>query len=151
SSSSQPGIGPLGVVLTSTGGVLVSDATGDVLLFPTDSDNQTLPPVNRITGYGVGNAQGLARLGNANYLAQDTNGAIVQLNPDGTLLKTVVTGIPGATGLVADPLSGHLFVSTATQNEIFEVDPQAGTKTLFAISANPDGLALSGDGRTLYV
>jgi hypothetical protein len=141
-------IGPLGIVFPAGGGVLVSDYPGNVRLFPNSSDGQVAGPV--VQNYGFGNAVGLAQVGNAIYMAQQTRGAVVQLNPDGTWKQDVVTGLPLATGIVANPANGHLIVSTASVvNKVFDVNPTAGTGTPI-INAELDGLTITRDGSKLY-
>ncbi len=143
------GVGPLGIAFPAGGGVLVSDYPGNVRLFPTDSDGQVAGPVAQ--NYGVGNATGLTQVGNNIYMAQQTRGAVVQLNSNGTWNQDVVTGVSFATGIVANPANDHLLVSTAGSPPtwIYDVNPIAKTSTpLF--NAALDGLTITPDGKTLY-
>jgi hypothetical protein len=143
--------GPTGIAFPTSGGVLVGDAQGNVRLFPNDGDGQyapTYPPVAGAT-YGLDNALGMAQVGTHIYMTQLNNGQVVEINPNGTLSQVIVTGVPLAAGIVANPTNGHLFVSTIGNNQIFEVDPIAKTKTLFA-NASFDGMAISPDGSILY-
>jgi hypothetical protein len=141
--------GPGGIAFPGSGGVLVGDAPGNVRLFPTDLDGQTALAAPVGQSYGLDNALGVAMVGTHIYMAQLSSGRVVEINPDGTLNQVIVTGVPLAAGIVANPTNGHLFVSTISNNQIFEVDPIARTKTLFA-NASFDGLAISPDGSTLY-
>ncbi len=145
-------VGPLGIAFTPSGGVLVSDDPGNVRLFPTDTNGQKagMAPVGQ--NYGMGNAAGLTQMGNRIYMTQQANGAVVQVNPNGTLSQTIVTGLPHATGIVANPVTGQLFVSTAdvgASPQVFLVDPATKTANLF-VKAQLDGLTISPDGKTLY-
>jgi hypothetical protein len=141
-------IGPLGIVFPAGGGVLVSDYPGNVRLFPSNSDGQVAGPV--VQNYGLGNADGMAQVGNAIYVAQQLRGAIVQLNPDGTWKRDVATGLTFPTGIAANPANGHLIVSTAsTVNKVFDVNPTTGTSVPI-INAELDGLTISPDGSKLY-
>jgi hypothetical protein len=148
-------IGPLGIAFPSNGGVLVTDFPGNVRLFPTDTDAQSAAWYPPSRNYGVGNALGLAQVGDAIYLASQQGGAgVYQLNADGTLIRRVVT-LAGAEGIVANPGNGHLFVST-TQGLISDVNPIANppTSTVFVnrgSTTNLDGLTISADGSILYV
>ena len=57
--------GPLGIAFPTTGGVLVSDYSGNVRLFATDTDNQLASAGVIGQNYGFANAVGLASsLGN---------------------------------------------------------------------------------------
>ena len=105
------GVGPLGIVFVN-GGELVADATGNVRFFPTDADGQDAASVPVTQNYsGVYNASGLAELNGAIYMSQQTDGTVVQVNPNGTFDQTIVSGIPLAVGLVADPFNDSLYVS----------------------------------------
>src|SRR6266446_1981540 len=141
------GTGPVGITFPGSG-VMVSDWPGNVRVFPSHADGQDAGAVPA-TAYGVANAVGLAQIGGKLYMAQNPMSRVVQLNPDGTL-NQVIVGVFCATGLVADPLTGHLFVSSGCSGGgIVEVDPVAKTATAFN-SVLSDGLALSSDGLTLY-
>lgn len=150
----NPGVaGPIGMAFTSSGGVLVSDLPGDVRLFATDTDGQTASSASS-TGpiYGTAGALGIASLGGNFYMGRQGNGfgnSVVQINPDGTFVQTIVTGI-SARDVIADPFTGHLLVSSVGTT-IWDVDPIANTKTPFLTTLDGDGLALSGDGLILYV
>jgi hypothetical protein len=141
--------GPVGIAFPGTG-VMVSDFPGHVRVFPSHADGQDAASVSAVT-YPFIDSTGIAELGGTFYMAQRGSGRVVQINPDGTFNQVIVTGLPFALGLVADPFTGHLFVSTsnAPSPAIYDVDPIAKTATLF-VSVDADGLTLSGDGRTLY-
>lgn len=147
---SSLGIGPFGIDYQVGGDILVTTETGNLQRFQ-NVDGQDAATVPVLANFGQGHAIGLAHLDSNIYMAQ--NGAparIVQLNPDGSISHTVASGIAGALGLVADPVSGHLFVSTnVNPRRILNVDPVAGTFTTFA-SVNVDGMCFSGDYSTLY-
>ncbi len=142
-------IGPLGIAFTTTGGVLVSDYPGNVRLFPTDTDGQSASSVAVAKNYGFANVGGLALAGGKIYMAEQVAGEVVQLNNDGTFNQNIVSGLGNATGLVANPANGHLFVSDVV-NDIFEVDPIAKTDTPIVTGYKLDGLSLSPDGKILY-
>jgi hypothetical protein len=140
-------VGSVGIVFPTTGGVLVTDAPGNIRLFPTDTDGQNASTVTPLQpSYSHNNAAGLAQVGSNVYMAQQPNGRVVQLNSNGSINQTIAT-IANATGIVTDPVNGHLFVSTYNFGHIFDVDPTTKTATLF-INANFDGL--STDGTILY-
>jgi hypothetical protein len=150
----NPGVaGPIGMAFTSSGGVLVSDVPGDVRLFATDTDGQTASSASSIVPiYGTAGALGIASLGGNFYMGRQGNGfgnSVVQINPNGTFVQTIVTGI-SARDVIADPFTGHLLVSSVGTT-IWDVDPIAMTKTPFLTTLDGDGLALSGDGLILYV
>jgi hypothetical protein len=146
---SSGGVGPLGVAFVPGGTVLVSDYTGNVRVFPNDTDGQNAAAAPVAQNYGGTNAVDLAQVGGNIYMTQQGAGDLVQINNNGTFNQLIVSGMPAATGMVADPFNGHLFVSTVGNNVIWNVDPVAKTKTPF-VDASADGLTISGDGKTVY-
>jgi hypothetical protein len=148
-SFNQNGVGPLGIAFTPGGGVMVTSFSGDVRIFPTDTDGQSAGAVSVAHNYGLSNAIGLAQVSGHYYMTQQVNGDVVQINANGTFNSVLVSGIPNATGVAVDPANGHLFVDTLRLNQIFDVDPVSRTKTLF-VSAQADGLAVYATGTILY-
>jgi hypothetical protein len=144
------GVGPLGIAFPSTGGVLVTDKLGNARVFATDTDGQNAATTNITAQYGLNNAIGLAQLGSSIYMTQQANNALVEVNADGTLKRTVDPGMADATAVISDTLTGHLFVSELTANAIADVNPVSGVITPFVTTPQPDGLVLSRDGSTLY-
>jgi hypothetical protein len=141
--------GPLGIAFPTTGGVLVSDYPGNVRLFPTDTDGQTVANATIGQTYSQSNAHGMAQVNGIIYMAQQGNSDIVQINNNGTLNQTIVTGLPSVDGMIADPFTSHIFASAPGNSTIYDVNPIAKTATPF-VSANSDGLSLSPDGSVLY-
>jgi hypothetical protein len=143
-------VGPLGVAFTNTGGVLTTDKLGNMRLFPTSADNQLASAAPVTQNYGLNGSTGLAHFGGHIYMSRQGNGDVVEVNQDGTFKQTILTGLPYATGIIANPVSGHLYVSTIGINAVYDIDPVAKTKTLFA-NGDVDGLTVSDDGSTLYL
>ena len=142
------GVGPLGIVVTSAGGVMVADYPGNVRLFPTDTDGQNAATVAAAQNYGSSDSFGLAQVGGIIYMAHRSVGNVVQLNPSGTLNRVIVSSSE-ATGMTANPSNGHLFVSDYSNN-IYDIDPIAKTSKVFVSGFPIDGLSLSLDDKTLY-
>jgi hypothetical protein len=143
--------GPNGIAFIPSGGVAVSDHPGNVRVFPTTADGQSAGNVAAAYNYGYGNALGLARVGSSLYLADQLGGSVLQLNLDGTLHQTIVSNIPNATGIVANPNNGHLLVSNYGSGEaVWDVDPVAKTDSVF-VNLPGDGDGMVTDGTTLYV
>jgi len=139
-------VGPVGILSTPNGVFISGYASGEVRLF-TDVDAQHWS--NSIAGSsGFSRPTGLASVGSHVYMANQSSGQVVEINPTtGALIQTIVT-IGGATGLVANPVTGHLYLSTGAS--VFEIDPIAKTSTLF-VSQAADGLTITSDGKTLYL
>ncbi|HKW80319.1 MAG TPA: PEP-CTERM sorting domain-containing protein [Casimicrobiaceae bacterium] len=143
--------GPLGITFPGGGQVMVSDYPGNVRVFPTDADGQNAASFAAAQNYGATNGVGLATVGAHVYLTEQGAGQVIELNSDGTFNQVIVSGIPTATGIVADPATGHLFVSDCCNNTgLWDVDPIAKTKTNPITSGFLDGLTISPDGATLY-
>lgn len=144
---SSSSVGPLGIAFPGSG-VLVTDYPGNVRLFATDTDGQTAASFPPVAGaiYTATNAVGLAQVGSHFYMTQQGAGKVVEINSNGTFVQDIVN-IGFATGIIANPANGHLFVSNVSQ--IFDVNPVTKTSTLF-VTAGADGLSISSDGSILY-
>jgi hypothetical protein len=144
------GLGPLGIAFPAAGGVLIADIAGNIRRFPTDTDGQSAVSAPIGQNYGSNNAVGLAVVGGNIYMTQQLASAVVQVNNDGTFNQTIVSsGVFAATGIVANPFTGHLYVSTIDNGQIVEVDPVAKTTSILGHYIM-DGMTLSADGKTLY-
>jgi hypothetical protein len=153
-------IGPAGLLSMNTPAgarIMISGygtQAGNVKVF-SDSDGQHWGDVAVAQSYGHNDPAGLAALGGSIYLTEQAarfsgtsvNGKLVELNTDGTLKQDILS-LHNATGIVADTFTGHLFVSNGAQ--VYDVDPAARTYSTFANLA-ADGLALSADGKILYM
>jgi hypothetical protein len=141
-------VGPWGMAFPARGGVLVSDAVGNVRLFPSDTDGQdaaTVPPVSGALA-PVGPA-GMARVGPNVYLMMTGPNQVVQLNDTGTV-RRVVASVPSPLGVAVDPLDGHLFVSSFN-SKIYDVNPVNGTVSVF-LDLGADGLDFDPSAGILY-
>ena len=148
----QSNIGPLGVTFPSTGGVLVSEFSGNVRRFAFDVDGQTASSAINVTNYGSGNApRGFVSVGGKNYLAMQGGGTILQINDDTSLNHVVASGLNGPLGLVTNPLTGHLFASLNGSGKIVDVNPLTGATTdVITGLSDVDGISLSSDGTVVY-
>jgi DNA-binding beta-propeller fold protein YncE len=142
--------GPLGIAFVGGAVLVTSDGDTSVQVFPSDSDNQSASNATAVA-YGSALPDALAQVGSAIYMGENAANRLVQINADGTLNQTILTGLNHPTGIVADPFTGHLFLSNQFSNQILDVDPIAKTATILISSVpGPDGLTLSPDGTTLY-
>lgn len=139
--------GPLGIVNTPGGNILVSNYPGDLRSFTdVDGHHWSDSPTAAGASYGGNNGVGLAALGVKYYLTEQSAGKVVEVTSTGVFVQDIVS-IGGATGIVGNPFNGHLYVSNGGQ--IFEVDPVAKSFVVFN-NAGADGLTLSADGSILY-
>jgi hypothetical protein len=143
------GVGPLGIAFPSSGGVLVADGAGNVRVFPTDTDGQdaaSVPPTPGSPG-AADFPNGIANLNGLVYMTLKNDNEVVQVSDSGIVQAVVARNIPAALGITADPLNGHLFVSSS--NGIYDVDPASQTATIF-VNAIADGVAFDPSTDTLY-
>jgi hypothetical protein len=141
-------VGPLGMAFVG-GKVLVSDYPGNVRVFATDTDGQTAASAPIAQNYGGANAVGMAQVGGKIYMTQQSANTLVQINNDGTFNQVIATGLPGATGIVADSFTGNVYVSAVNNSTIYTINPVTKTATPFK-NIEADGLSLSSDGSVLY-
>jgi len=148
---STGGIGPLGIGFTSTSGVMVADYTGRIAVFATDTDGQHYSGATlSTTDYGFNSPVGIAQVGGRYYLSRQNLGRVDEVTAAGDYIRTVVDGIPAATGMVGNPFTGKMYVSDCCAGSgIWEVDPIANTKVQ-KIAGSFDGLTLNADGSILY-
>jgi streptogramin lyase len=86
------------------------------------------------------------------YLARQSASDVLEINPTtGSIVRTVASGVPCATGIATDPLSGDLFVSTVGCSSIgvmrlssFASGP--ATITGYASPGTTDGVTFAPDG-----
>ena len=138
-------IGPIGIAFNNSGQAIIGDYnTGNMYVFNDfDGQHATIAATGN-DGTGIA---GLVNLGGNLYGAQQSTGQLLALNANGTINHVVRSGLTGITGLVADPLTGHLYASMSGQ--IIEIDPVANVVTTFE-AVGADGLTLSADGTKLY-
>ena len=140
--------GLLGIAFVRGGKVMVSDYPGNVRIFATDTDGQHASAAPVAANYGSTNAVGLARSGSVVYVTQQSAGNVARLNLDGTFNSAVVGGIPTASGIAANNLTGKLYVSDGCSSSgIWTIDSLLNTKSLFK-AGSYDGLNISSDGTT---
>jgi hypothetical protein len=141
-------IGAYSLAFPSNGKVLGSEEPGNVRVYPGDFDGQDASGAPVGQNYGYANAKGLAQLGDNIYMVGYFTGTVSLLNTDGTFNQPIASGLPTAEDVVADPNSGHLYVSTQ-QFGLWDVDPNTGAESLIAPGGFL-GISLSADGTTLY-
>jgi hypothetical protein len=86
------------------------------------------------------------------YVARQSAADVVEVDAGtGAVIRTVVSGIGCATGLVTDPLSGDLFVSQpGCSNQILRVVPSTGATSVYTSATGADGLSFDPRDGTLY-
>jgi hypothetical protein len=142
-----PGAG--GIAFDGSGNIYVADLpTGDIYKLPSGGGvagsgnllNGTLGPAVAQLVYEDDHlfaAQGATTGGTS-------TGGVIELDPsNGTVVGTVITGIPCAEDMAADPLTGDLFVNDACEgpagsNTLFRVsNPGSGSSTLSSYATLP--------------
>ena len=146
--------GPLGIAFDQSDNLYVDDPVdGSIYRFqPGGGAVSAATRLNRtpipgaLTGLAITGGGGL-------YLARYSPGDVVQIDPGTGAIVRTVAGVPCATGLAVDPISGDLFVSQnqcgSTIYRVSLAGPGAPTATPYAIAPGVDGLAFDQSG-TLY-
>lgn len=151
-------LGPLGIafyaqkVLVADVGDNNNNTTGHVRVFPNDKDGQDASTLSQIVNYSP-RPIGLATLNGNIYLTTRADN-LVQINTDGTLNQTLLTGLTSSTGLLADPFRNVLYVSSGgNHSTVWKVDPTnpSGYTVWLSKYTGGDGMALSVDGKALYI
>jgi hypothetical protein len=149
-------IGPLGLAFDSSGNLFVGDPVNSLIykfgpaggVASAATQLNATPVVGGILGLTFGKDGSL-------FVARQGAGDVVQVDvTTGAVLRTVASGIPLATGLATDPLSGDLFVSAlgtsgAAILRIANFANGPGTVSVYVSTGYADGLAFGRDG-TLY-
>lgn len=141
--------GPFGIAISSSGGALVTDVNGSVRRFSTDTDNQSASSATVAQNVGSFPA-GLAQVGSNIYLANPGAGSVVAINPDGTFNQAIVGNLGSTLGIIGDPATGHLYVSSSSAGIVYDIDPIAKTAVPLASGYDFDGLSISNDNSIVY-
>ena len=146
--------GPFGVVVLSSGNVMVNYYANDTRYVFSDVDGQTTATALRAITPSTSQAGAFAWAGGQAY--GPVNVQFVQFNSDGTVNHVLrgVTQTPWF-GMWGNPVNGHI-LSTTGQGQIIDIDPAANGGTGSArVVASPgigyDGVTVSPDGTIVYV
>jgi hypothetical protein len=154
--SGTNGIGPLGLAFDGPGigaNLYVMDYINGILYrFP--STGGVASAGTQVGGPLAGRPDGIsfsvdfAHL----YVARQAAGDVLEISPTtGAVIRTVASGIPCATGLATDPLTGDLFVSeVGCGSQIIRVNTVSGAKSVYANAPDIDGLSFDPRDGTLY-
>ena len=153
--STSLGWGPLGVAFDQSDNLYVADNV-DGYIYRFGLDGGQASPQTRVNSSPIsGGIIGLAITPDGHmYAALHDSGDIVEIDPGtGAVLRTAASGIPCASALAVDPVSGDLFVSQdlcgSTIYRVSNYRNGPGTVTPYANSCCVDGLVFAPDG-TLY-
>ncbi|HKV29950.1 MAG TPA: RHS repeat-associated core domain-containing protein [Candidatus Dormibacteraeota bacterium] len=158
-------LGPIGVAFDNGGNLFVMNyATG--VLYKFGPGGGVAGPATQVSANGIFGCQtsisassGLAfsKDGKHLYLAQQCSGQVLEVDQTtGVVIRTVASGIPYATGIATDPVSGDLFVTEPSfgHDDVIRVSNPTSANPTVAPYAHPgsksDGIAFGPDG-TLYV
>ncbi len=84
--------------------------------------------------------------------SSQTDGKSVRLYGEGSNIPTIYNmSNPTSLGMVQDPNTGNIYVSTYTSNSIIKIASDGTTSTFITGLSRPEGLALNADGSKLYV
>ncbi len=129
--------GPKGMAFNNAGQFLFDNLATDVYRFTSDKDNQPLSAYAQETTYNGDNISGITRAGNALYMTEAQTQSVIELNQDGTKGPTIISSFPPSPrgtqmpeDLVTNPVNGHLFLTTESGGQIFEINPLTTPATL---------------------
>ena len=150
-------IGPVGVAFDHAGNLFAMNyATGFLYKFgPAGGVAGPATQVNATSIQGCPAGLAFSRDGNHLYLAVQCNGTVLEIDQStGVVVRTVASGIPAATGLATDPITGDLFVSEPAfgHDDILRIqNPGSAAPTVvpYTHPGTADGIAFGPDG-TLY-
>lgn len=147
SSNIYSGVGPVGLVMDSSGVLYVTDnADGELYTVPAGGGVATVLARDQLFGLAESSSGRLygATLGGNIYEVDKTTGALIRN----------VANVGSSEGIGFDPLSGDLFVDSTMNNEIIRVSNLENglpvTTSVYAAGAPLDGIDFGADG-TLYV
>ncbi len=157
--------GPIGVAFDSASNLFVMNyITG--ILYKFGPGGGVAGPATQVSANGIfgcptsqSASSGLAfsKDGKHLYLAQQCSGQVLEVDQTtGVVVRTVASGIPYATGIATDPISGDLFVTEPSfgHDDVIRVSNPTSANPTVAPYAHPgsksDGIAFGPDG-TLYV
>ncbi len=147
SSGISSGVGPVGLVMDSSGTLYVADnANGELYTVPAGGGVAKPLAQDQLFGLAESSSGRLygATLGGTIYEVSKTTGALIR----------DIVSVGSAEGIGFDPLSGDLFVDATANNEIIRVshleDGQPVTTSVYATGAPLDGIDF-GSGGTMYV
>lgn len=157
-------LGPVGVAFDNAGNLFVMNyATG--VLYKFGPSGGVAGPSTQVSANGIfgcptsiSASSGLAfsKDGKHLYLAQQCSGQVLEVDQTtGVVIRTVASGIPYATGIATDPVSGDLFVTEPSfgHDDIIRVSNPTSANPTVGPYAHPgsksDGIAFGPDG-TLY-
>jgi Ca2+-binding RTX toxin-like protein len=122
-------------------------AVGNNAVFATDTDGQHLSGATlSSSNFGANSPTGIAMVGTHIYQAQQSGNSVVEIDASGNLVQTILA-VSNATGLIANPITGHLYESSGSL--VLEIDPIAKTSSVFG-SIGFDGMTINSTGSILY-
>ncbi len=145
--ASSGGVGPVSIDFQTDGSILVSSLIGNRIQRFANTDNQSAATAPALNYPPDEFPHGIAHFGSTIFVSRFSSQTIVELNPDGSINRTVASGLGNARDLLANPVTGRLLTSTTTG--IRDVNPITGTFTTL-MTDEADGISLSQDGSIVY-
>ena len=103
--------GPFGIAFAGSGTVLATDLNGDIYVFPSDANNQTVSGATVGATYSSFDPLGMTQTGGKIYVGFQSTNVIKQVSSTGTFVSTLAS-IPQPHGIVVNPTNGDLLVSS---------------------------------------
>jgi YVTN family beta-propeller protein len=138
-------------------GVGINDATGEAVI--TNSVSNTLTVLDAFSGGGVNNisvapdvrpvAAAVDPARNLAAVANSSSNSVSIVDMANNLVQFRVSNVPGANGIVHDPVSDRFIVTAALLNQITVIDPVARTAVSSRVGINPTSIAYNNNSSTL--
>jgi hypothetical protein len=139
--------GPFGIAFAGNGTVLATDLNGDIYVFPSDANNQTVSGATVGATYNSFDPLGMTQTGGKIYVGFQSTNLIKQVSSTGTFVSNLAS-IPQPHGIVVNPTNGDLLVSSDSGSlsgaGIWEVNPVSGAVTNIYSGRSFDGLTTDG-------
>lgn len=145
--ASSGSVGPVAIDYQDDGSILVSSLVGNRIQRFANVDNQAAGSAPLLNYPSAEFPHGIAHFGSTVYVSSFNVQTIVELNPDGSINRTVASGLGNVRDLEANPFTGRLFTSSTTG--VRDVNITTGAFTTL-MTDEADGITLSPDGSVLY-
>jgi YVTN family beta-propeller protein len=138
-------------------GIGINDATGQAII--ANSVSNTLTTLDAFSGGGVNNisvapdnrpvAVAVDPARNLAAVANSSSNSVAIVDLDTNIVQFRISNVPGANGVVYDPVSDRFIAVAALLNQITVIDPVARTATTSRVGINPTSIAYNNNSATL--
>lgn len=138
-------------------GIGINDATGQAIV--ANSVSNTLTTLDAFSGGGINTvsvtpharpvAVAVDPARNLAAVANSTSNSVAIVDLDTNLVLFAISNVPGANGVVYDPVSDRFIAAAALLNQITLIDPVTRTAATSRVGINPTSIAYNNNSATL--